>query len=114
MQFSERLIGLRKERGVTQIRAAREMGISNNALNNYERNVRLPDRVAAKKICDYYGVSYEFLFGEEKDNDEFSPAMKKAIAVLQKMSDPQIEKTIKVWQLINAFGLISELIEEDG
>ena len=95
--FYQRLIDLRKSLGISQAQAAREMGISINALNNYERNVRLPNREAMKKLCDYYNVSYDYLLtGEDGQEEELSPNTRILLQTLRGATEEEIAQAIKI------------------
>ena len=54
--------------GLTQQDAAREIGISECTLSNYERGRSFPDVPTIKKIEEVYGVSYSELIFLPKDN----------------------------------------------
>jgi len=41
---------------------AKSLGITPQALGNFERGQRTPSLILAKKIADYYGVSLEDIF----------------------------------------------------
>ncbi len=73
-KFQKRLRTLREKRGfkenrqLTQRNASLEMGLSENALRNYE-NDRLPNLESLVKIKKYYNVSYEYLLGESNEEN---------------------------------------------
>lgn len=93
----QRLIDLRKNLGISQAQAAREMGLSINALNNYERNVRLPNREAMKKLCDYYRVTYDYLLtGQDEPDDELSPNTRILLQTLRGATEEEIAQAIKI------------------
>lgn len=95
--FYLRLINLRKQLGISQAQAAREMGLSINALNNYERNVRLPNREAMKKLCDYYRVTYDYLLtGENGQDEELSPNTRILLQTLKGATEEEIAQAIKI------------------
>jgi len=61
--FSERLIFLRKSKHVSQISAAKEIGISPRAYQKYEYEESEPTLPVAARIADFYGVSLDYLAG---------------------------------------------------
>ena len=67
--FSRSLALLRKERGVSQRTAAKELGISQALLSHYENGVREPGLAFVSKACDYYNVSADFLLGRTLSRD---------------------------------------------
>ena len=67
--FSRSLALLRKERGISQRTASRELGISQALLSHYENGVREPGLSFVVKACDYYNVSADFLLGRTLSRD---------------------------------------------
>ncbi len=61
--FSERVIALRKSKGVTQIFAAKGIGISLRAYQKYEHEESEPTISIAAKIADFYDVPLDYLAG---------------------------------------------------
>ena len=67
--FSRSLALLRREKGVSQREAARELGISQALLSHYENGVREPGLLFVRKACDYYHVSADYLLGRSMSRD---------------------------------------------
>ncbi len=67
--FSRTLALLRQEKGVSQRRAAGDLGISQALLSHYENGVREPGLAFVKRACDYYHVSADYLLGRTLDRD---------------------------------------------
>ncbi len=65
MELSERLSALRKEKGLTLRELAEQVGITAAALSTYEKGQKEPSLGYAKKLAQYYGVSLDYLCGEE-------------------------------------------------
>lgn len=63
MQFSERLVFLRKERHLTQKQLAIELKLSELAIQNYESRRRKPAFDVLISLADYFGVSLDYLTG---------------------------------------------------
>ena len=61
--FSRSLTLLRKEKGISQRSAAKDLGISQALLSHYENGIREPGLAFVVKACDYYGVSADYLLG---------------------------------------------------
>ena len=55
--FSRTLALLRQEKGISQRKAAKELGISQALLSHYENGIREPGLAFVKKACDFYHVS---------------------------------------------------------
>ena len=67
--FSRVLALLRQEKGVSQRKAAGELGISQALLSHYEKGVREPGLEFVVKACDYYHVSADYLLGRTLTRD---------------------------------------------
>lgn len=65
MTLGERIKTVRKSVKLTQVEFGEKIGIKGNTVTNYESNVRVPQEVTLKAICDKFGISYEWLkYGE--------------------------------------------------
>ena len=61
--FSETMSALRKERGLSQRKAAADLNISQALLSHYENGAREPGLDFVRRACAYYGVSADYLLG---------------------------------------------------
>ena len=60
----QRLKQLRVENGKTQIDVAVYCGKSENAVGSWEQGLSLPDLVTMVKLSRLYGVTLDYLYGE--------------------------------------------------
>ena len=67
--FSRTLSLLRQEKGVSQRKAAAELGISQALLSHYENGIREPGLAFVTRACDYYHVSADYLLGRTLSRD---------------------------------------------
>lgn len=67
MDISERLVILFKEKNVTPYRLSKEIYISQSALGNYVRGIKVPNKAIVKLISLFYDVSFEWLYNGEGD-----------------------------------------------
>lgn len=67
--FSRIITLLRKEKGITQKQAARDLGISQALLSHYEKGVRECGLDFLVKLCDYYNVSSDYVLGRSPDRN---------------------------------------------
>ena len=67
--FARVLSLLRQEKGVSQRKAAGELGISQALLSHYENGVREPGLAFVTRACDYYHVSADYLLGRTLTRD---------------------------------------------
>lgn len=95
MNIAEKLIKLRKEKGITQENLSKKLNISISAIRNYEniKNPREPKNDILIKFANFYNVSTEYLL-----NDEINNKTEDNIAIENKLnlSDTVIEKIIKI------------------
>jgi len=61
MTFAEKLLQLRKERGMKQPELAEQLGISLRAYQYYESGEREPQLSVLTTIADFYGISLDEL-----------------------------------------------------
>ena len=68
--FAEMLGKLRREKGLSQRRAAADLGISQALLSHYENDAREPKLEFVVKACDYYSVTADFILGRKKTRED--------------------------------------------
>ena len=61
--FSERLIQLRKDREISQIALAKEIGVSSRIYQEYEYGKSEPKMSNLVRIADFFDVSLDYLTG---------------------------------------------------
>ena len=59
------LASLRKKKKLTQIELAEKMGYSDKAISKWEQGATMPDIETMKQLCDFYGVTLDYLTKEE-------------------------------------------------
>lgn len=67
MKFQERLVHIRKARGLTQKQLAAAVGLSEVGLQNYEGGRRKPAFDVLIALADYFDVSLDYLVGRSDD-----------------------------------------------
>jgi len=61
--FAAAMAALRRERGISQRKAAADLGISQAQMSHYENGAREPGLNFVCRACDYYGVTADYLLG---------------------------------------------------
>ena len=76
MEFHEKLLMLRRKKGVTQQEAADALGISRPTYGGYESGKRHPQQNGMyQRLADYFGVAIDELFpAKDADAPETPPA----------------------------------------
>ncbi len=64
--IAKNLVALRKSRKYTQQELAEKLNYSDKAISRWEHAETLPDIETLCKICDIYGVKFEYLLQEEQ------------------------------------------------
>lgn len=65
-----RLKALRKERGISQVKLAMDLNLSQNTISRYENEIREADYKTLILLADYFDVSIDYLL-ERTDNPTF-------------------------------------------
>lgn len=65
MQFSQKLLELRKKRGFSQEDLAEKLNVSRQAISRWEMGSAMPDSPNLLKISDLFGVSIDSLLRED-------------------------------------------------
>lgn len=87
--FYDVFAGLCEKRGIKPSKAAEECGINKSNVSNWKNNGYVPRGEALNKIADYFGVSTDYLLGNDQKE---KPAQ--AQANEQKM-DPAFFRVMK-------------------
>lgn len=66
-----RLKQLRTERGISQVRLAMELSVSQHTISRYETGEREADYVMLIRIADFFDVSVDYLL-ERTDNPKIN------------------------------------------
>ncbi len=110
--FAAVFSALRKEKKLSQRKAAADLEISQALLSHYENGVREPRLEFVVRACEYYGVSADYILGRTTAKGNF-------MAIGGGKDNPLgIEDTKKLGDIVNtlaaAFGLISAHAGERG
>ncbi len=67
MKLAEKLIYLRKEKGLSQLTLAGMMNVSRQAISRWETGVAVPSSENLIYLGNLYGVSLDYLFNDNED-----------------------------------------------
>ncbi len=114
MSFGEKLAEIRREKGLSQRRAVAELKISQALLSHYENGTREPGLDFINRVCDYYGVTADFLLGRADENKQDKPtAVSTLMETTQKNSSEEISYAVEKY--LNAVsGKLCSLINDDA
>lgn len=76
MKLDEKLVRLRKEKGLTQLELAEAVKVSRQAVSKWEAGGAVPSTDNLKGLSDLFGVPVDFLLNDEdeKKEDVISPS----------------------------------------
>lgn len=77
--MENRIRQIRKKRGVSQEKLANSLGITRQAISQYEKGDRQPRLETWQKLADFLGVTVPYLQGLEPDFSELTSETKKTI-----------------------------------
>ena len=70
LEFGRRLRELRAAKGLSQNKLAEILGVSASTVALYENNFRMPSYDALIRIADFFGVSTDYLLGNDIQHDD--------------------------------------------
>lgn len=85
-KFAEILSQLRKERGISQKKAANDLGISQALLSHYEKGIRECGLDFVIKCSEYYGVTTDYLLGVSDNRNGVDMAFMAACDTMENSS----------------------------
>ena len=80
--FGATISALRKEKGMTQLELARQMGVTDKAVSKWERNLSFPDVASLPKLAEVLGTSVDELL-EVKTAAQQEPTGSRAPALVE-------------------------------
>ena len=72
MSLAEKLVTLRKQKGLTQMDLAERLNVSRQAISRWEVGVAVPSTDNLKVLGDLYGVSVDYLLNDDVSEDSKS------------------------------------------
>ena len=66
MKLEEKLVQLRKEKGLTQLELAESLKVSRQAVSKWESGGAIPSTDNLRSLSELYGVPVDFLFNDSK------------------------------------------------
>ena len=78
--LSERILSLRKEKGLTQEALAQQLGVSFQAVSKWENEQSCPDIALLPLLADIFEVTVDSLFGRQAPEAEIPPAPEAPVA----------------------------------
>lgn len=76
MKFQEKLVALRKGKGMSQEQLAEKLGVSRQAISRWESGESTPDMLNLLGLCEYFQVSSDYLLHDDYKSDADIPLVK--------------------------------------
>ena len=88
MTTAEKLVSLRKEKGLSQLQLAEEINVSRQAISRWEVGLAVPSREKLRALSELYNVSVDYLLSDKTAED-----MEKCMGVTEETQDIQTKKS---------------------
>lgn len=69
MTTAEKLVRLRKEKGLSQLQLAEEINVSRQAISRWEVGLAVPSREKLRALSELYNVSVDYLLSDKEAED---------------------------------------------
>ena len=69
MTTAEKLVRLRKEKGLSQLQLAEEINVSRQAISRWEVGLAVPSREKLRALSELYNVSVDYLLSDKTAED---------------------------------------------
>ena len=70
MKFSEKIVFMRKKRGISQDRLAQKMGVSRQTIYKWEADLNTPEFKKIERLAEILDISYDLLLDDSIDLEE--------------------------------------------
>lgn len=76
MKIEEKLVSLRKTKGLTQMNVAEELDVSRQAVSRWESGAAIPSTENLRVLSELYGVPVDYLLNEKSEKPLLSEGTK--------------------------------------
>ncbi len=104
MDFPERLKQLRKEKGLSQVMLAKELGVSGGTVAMWETGKRKPQFEMFDKLCSYFDRSMDYILGASDDDRSFSLINEEVQQLGDWQVEEQYEDMLRKYTLLDDYG----------
>ena len=104
MGFPERLKQLRKEKGLSQIMLAKELGVSGGTVAMWETGKRKPQFEMFDKLCTFFDRSIDYILGASDDDRSFALINEEVQQLGDWQVEEQYEDMLRKYTLLDDYG----------
>ncbi len=97
MKLDEKLVHLRKEKGLTQLELAEAVMVSRQAVSKWESGGGMPSTENLRNLSELYGVSVDYLLNESYEKETEGSAVNKDIP---EKNQGRIKNTFVKWGFV--------------
>jgi transcriptional regulator with XRE-family HTH domain len=110
MSFTDRLLDLIKEKGITTKKFLLDLDVNKNAMINWTKRGSTPNGEILKRMADYFDVSVDFLLGKTdikksatgKDDGliDVDPRVAEIKQIMSQMSDDEFDRFYAMYRVM--------------
>ena len=104
MGFPDRLKQLRKEKGLSQIMLAKELGVSGGTVAMWETGKRKPQFEMFDKLCTFFDRSMDYILGASDDDRSFTLINEEVQQLGGWQVEEQYEDMLRKYTLLDDYG----------
>ena len=104
MDFPERLKQLRKEKGLSQVMLAKELGVSGGTVAMWETGKRKPQFEMFDKLCTFFDRSMDYILGASDDDRSFTLINEEVQQLGDWQVEEQYEDMLRKYTLLDDYG----------
>lgn len=104
MGFPERLKQLRKEKGLSQIMLAKELGVSGGTVAMWETGKRKPQFEMFENLCTFFDRSMDYILGASDDDRSFTLINEEVQQLGDWQVEEQYEDMLRKYTLLDDYG----------
>ena len=97
MKLDEKLVSLRKKKGITQAELAETVQVSRQAVSKWESGSSLPSTENLRGLSELYGVPVDYLLNESEEVHEVVHVPKEEREDIPKLVRGNKRKTLIMW-----------------
>lgn len=95
MELHEKLSSLRRRKGLTQVKLAKQIKIARQTVSRWETGASIPTAENLNYLCRFYGVPADYLFGNEAEEPMKGEEPPEAEEPAKGEDPPEAEKPAK-------------------
>lgn len=96
MSFGKNLERIRKDKKVSQAKLGAELGLTQQMISSYEKELSSPNTEVLIKIADYFNVSLDYLVGHVVESAGSDSATERFLRYFENLTEMDREKCIMI------------------